>query len=478
MNGPVKIGFIPASRTFFDQALAVNVRDSVVDAFRKAGLEPVAPGADLTENGLVQTPAEAERAARLFRESGVAGVVIGALNFGSEIPAALAAVGAGGGLPVMVFGVGEEGMLTREASRRDAFCGLISIATALRHREARFSFPKKAVGYPGEDGFVAALEEFGRVCRAVDGVRGAVYGQVGPRPADFETCAFDELSLLRQFGTRVVPIPLSTLFSHAAYAPEKRVREVYADMEAGADRSAVSDLDLAKMARIEVVLSDLVEENGLTGIGIQCWTSFQEDFGVSPCFVMARLTDRGIPCACEVDIHGTLSMHLLSLVAGSPAGLADWNNRHYKEPNAFSAWHCGVFPLSLSSGVKRLGLHDILAASTGSPEGKYGTIQFTADEGPVTLARVTEHPYDTWPVLVAEGEVVDLPGEPPGSHGWVRVADLDLLYGEILRGFPHHVAIARGAVGGAVSVAAYFLGLEPVMPLPVAGALLEAGPAY
>lgn len=478
MYGPTRIGFVPASRTIFDQELAVKVRDSVVDAFGRAGLEAVAPGADLTENGLVQTSGEAEKAARLFMDRGVEGVVIGALNFGNEIPAALAAVGAGDGLPVMLFGVGEEGTLSCGASRRDAFCGLISIATALRHREVRFSFPARAVGYPEDDGLVASLEEFGRVCRAVAGVRGAVYGQVGPRPADFETCAFDELSLLRKFGIRVVPIPLSTLFSRTAYAPEKRIREVFADMEAGADRSAVSDLDLARIARVEVVLSDLVNEHGLAGIGVQCWTSFQENYGVSPCLVMARLTDAGIPCACEVDIHGTLSMHLLSLVAGSPAGLADWNNRHVSETDAFSAWHCGVFPPSLGSGGKRLGLHDILAASTGTPEGKYGTIEFAVDEGPVTLARVTEHPYDTWQVLVTEGEVVDLAGEPPGSHGWVRVSDLDTLYAEILRGFPHHTALARGSFGNAVAIAAYFLGVDPVAPLPVAGGALKAGPCY
>lgn len=478
MGAPVRVGFIPASRTIFDQALAVKVRDRVMDAFRKAGLEPVAPGADLTENGLVQTPAEAEKAARLFRESGIAGVVIGALNFGNEIPAALAAVGAGAGLPVMVFGIGEDGVLTREASRRDAFCGLISIATALRHREVKFSFPKRAVGFPEEEGFARALEEFARVCRAVDGVRGAVYGQVGPRPADFETCAFDELALLRHLGIRVVPIPLSTLFSRASYAPEKRIREVFDDMEAGVDCGAISDLDLAKVARVEVVLRDLAEEHGLAGLGVQCWTSFQDDYGVSPCLAMARLTESGIPCACEVDIHGTLSMHLLSLVAGAPAGLADWNNRHYSEPNVFSAWHCGVFPPSLGTGSKRAGLHDILAASTGTPEGKYGTIEFRVDEGPVTLARVTGGPFDTWPVLVTEGDVVDSEGEPPGSHGWVRVSDLDALYAEILRGFPHHTALARGSHGSATSVAVYFLGLEPLAPLPLAPGALEAGPSY
>ncbi len=474
----VRVGFVPASRTIFDQNLALKVRDSVMSAMSDSGLEPVTPGNDLTKNGLVQTIEDARKTADLFREQKVKGVLIGALNFGNEIPAAIAAVGADSDLPIMIFGIGEEGVLSRDKSRRDSFCGLISIATALRHRKAKFVFPRRAICFPEDPVFRAALEQFGDVCRALDSIRGAVYGQIGPRPADFETCAFDEISLIRNFGISVVPVPLTTLFSRAAYVPEKRIREVYADMEKTLDRSRVSDYDLSRMARIEVALEELIEEYGLSGLAIQCWTSFQDDYGISPCLVMARLTDRGIPCACEADVHGTLSMHLMSELSENPAALADWNNRHVSLDNCFSAWHCGVFPPSLSSGGKRIGLHDILAESTGRSEGKYGTIQLRLDNGPVTMARITEFKPDDFRVLVAEGEVIEATGEPPGSHGWVEVLDLDTLYAEILRGFPHHVALGRGHFGGSVVVASYFLGINAVAPLPLREGAIECGATY
>ena len=378
----------------------------------------------------------------------------------------------------MLFGIGEEGVLDRETSRRDSFCGLVSIATALRHRQVKFAFPRRAIGYPTDEALAGALAEFKAACRAVASVRGAVYGQFGPRPANFETCASDELSLLRKLGIRTVPIPLSTVFSRADSAPEPKVRAAYADMAKCADRGEVSDLDLSRMARLEVVLTEMVREHGLDGLGFQCWTSVQEDFGVSPCFVMSRLTDRGTPCACEVDMHGVLSMHLLSAVAGAPAALADWNNRHVSEDDVFSAWHCGVFPASMTSGACRLDYHRILAEDTGSAEGKFGTLELSIDPGPVTMARVTEHPADEWPLLVAEGEVVQAEGEPFGSNGWVKVSDLDTLYAAILRGFPHHTAIARGECGSALLAAAYFLELDPVVPLEVASGWLEQGPQY
>lgn len=476
MEEALKIGFVPASRTIFDQELAMKVRGGMIEAIRSAGMEPVAPSQDLTKNGLVQTPEEAEKVGRLFRESEVSGVVVGALNFGNEIPTAIAATGSGSGVPILLFGIGEEGELTREAGRRDSFCGLISIATCLRHRGARYAFPLRAVGYPQDGELVLALEQFAEICRAVGGLRGAAYAQIGPRPSDFETCAYDELSLLRKFGTRIVPIPLSTLFARTQWVEEPAVRGIYAEMEGSVDRSAVSDIDLSKMARLEAALTEIVEEEGVSGIGLQCWTSMQEDYGVSPCFVMARLTERGIPCACEADMHGTLSMHLLSLVSGSPAVLADWNNRHYRMENVFSAWHCGVFPPSVGAGGARLGVHNILADSTGTEDGKYGTLELQMRTGPVTMARVTEHPDGRWPLIIVEGEVVDAPGEPFGSNAWVEVRDLDLLYSELLRGFPHHTALSRGHTGSSLAVAAYFLGLDTVVPLPIDGGNLEVGP--
>jgi len=48
----------------------------------------------------------------------------------------------------------------------------------------------------------------------------------------------------------------------------------------------------------------------------------------------------------------------------------------------------------------------------------------------------------------------------------------------VLRGFPHHAAIAHGHHAPALLAASYFLGLEPVVPLEVGAGNLELGPIY
>ena len=467
MKDKLVIGLVPASRGFFSQALAKKMRDLTIQSMKQAGLSPVAPGADLVKNGLVESHEEAMKTARLFREKGVVGVVVGALNFGNEVPAAEAAIEGAAGGPIFLFGCKEEGKLTPTADRRDAFCGLLSIAAALRNRGVKYTYPRVANTFPDAPDFIAELSDFGKVCRVVAGIEAAVYGQFGPRPREFETCAYNEISLLNKFGIKVIPIPLSELFGLAnGLSDKKRIQKAVAEIKRVGEASAVNPKALEKLARLEIALRDKVAEFEMDGFALQCWTSIQTDYGVTPCVLMGRFDEDGIPAACEVDIHGTISMHLLALAAGRPSALADWNNRHYKMKNVFSAWHCGVFPPSFTARKRTLSYHKIVAGTVGA-ENAYGTVELETDPGPVTLARLTESPEGAWKLLICEGEVVKAEGETFGGNAWVEVADLDALYRALLRDFPHHTALVPGHVGKVLETAANFLDLEPVMPLPL-----------
>jgi L-fucose isomerase-like protein len=464
MKQELKIGFVPASRGFFSQELAMKMRDLTVKSMKRAGLTPVVPGPDLVNNGLVESHQEAMKTAALFRENKVAGVVVGAVNFGNEIPAAEAAINGAHGGPIFLFGCKEEGKLTPTADRRDAFCGLLSIATALRHRGAKYTFPRVANTMPDDPEFISELADFGAVCRVVKGIKGAVYGQIGPRPREFETCAYDELSLLREFGIKVIPLPLSEVFGLAKDLDDKaKIRKIIKDMKSTADTDGIDQEVLERLARLEIVLRDKVAEFEMNGLAVQCWTSIQTDYGVTPCIIMGRFDEEGIPAACEVDIHGTMSMHMLTLASDNPAALADWNNRHYELANVFSAWHCGVFPPSFS-GKRAMSFHKIVADTVGA-ENAYGTVELETDPGPCTMARLTESPDGEWKLLICEGKVVVTEGKTFGGNAWVEVSDLDKLYRALLRDFPHHTAIVPGHVGRVLETAAYFLDMEAVMPL-------------
>jgi len=470
MNEKIKIGFVPASRSVFSQELAAKSRAETLAALRAAGIEPVAPNEDMTPLGLVESFDDAAAAAALFRREKVGGVIVGAMNFGNEIPAVTAAIEGAAGNPIFIFGCTEEGELSYHGDRRDALCGLLSIATGLRQRQVNYMFPRVANCSPGEPAFIEELKNFAAVCAVCSGVRGSVYGQFGPRPQAFETCAFDELSLLRKFGIRTVPVPLSEIFGKANALSAGDVAETTASITASFDTEGVPKKIIERLARLEIALLEAADNHNMAAMALQCWDSMQDDYGVCPCSVMARINEaRGIPVACEVDIHGALSMHILALATGRTAILMDWNNRHYKEKDVFSAWHCGVLPSCVCDGGCKLRPNALTTKLRGAPDLVTGVLDGSYAPGPVTMARVTETPDGAWKLLVAEGEVGKYPGNPPGGNAWVRVAGFDKLYRALLRDFPHHGALVQGHAGKALVDAARFLGLEVVAPLPLKG---------
>ena len=72
---------------------------------------------------------------------------------------------------------------------------------------------------------------------------------------------------------------------------------------------------LEKLAQYELTLLDWIEDHKgyrkYVTIAGKCWPAFQTQFGFVPCYVNSRLTKRGIPVSCEVDIYGCRFRHII-----------------------------------------------------------------------------------------------------------------------------------------------------------------------
>jgi len=211
--------------------------------------------------------------------------------------------------------------------------------------------------------------------------------------------------------------------------------------------SRVPEQRLEQIAKFEHAVDRFVEEANLDGLAIQCWTSVQDNLEICTCATMGRLGDRGIPCACEVDVLGTLTMHSLMLAAESPAALADWNNLHHKDPDLVNLWHCGVFPASFAGTQPKMGPQTILA-TVRDPELCMGVVEFEMKSGPLTVGRVTQDADGRWKSVMAEGKVERTDAKTFGAYGWTRIKGLQGLYRDVLmRHFPHHAGITKAHVG-------------------------------
>ena len=457
----VKLGFIPANRSFFSDRLASQMRNQTIKVLRAAGATVVVPSATDTHIGCVGSLAEAEKVGRMFHDQAVEGVVISAVNFGDEQSVALTVKESGLSVPILIVGCQEEQALTPTGERRDSFCGLLSIGEALRQMDMPYSVPETPICFPTEEGFAGTVARFAAVCRVVVGIRQARYGQIGARPDAFWTCRYNEKAL-QQLGPTVVTLDLSEVIGGVGrMATSAAVKRAVSDMKKTIDCSSVDEAILIRIAKFELYLKKYAADNQLDAMAVQCWTSIQENLGICSCTTMSRLDDAGVPCACEADVMGTLSMHALQLASGGPSCLADWNNLHNDDPELVNCWHCGVFPTSWAKNGAKMGCHGILAATVGS-DNAMGVVEFVMKDGPVTLCRATQDNQGRCRAMLAEGVVEANEAKTFGSYGWVRLPGIQRLYRNVLlRHFPHHVAMNRSQVGNVLWEAlGNYLGFE------------------
>ncbi|MCX8187494.1 MAG: L-fucose/L-arabinose isomerase family protein [Nitrososphaeria archaeon] len=443
----VKLGFVPLHRYPFDEKWGVEIRRRVIESVSKIpGVRLIYPGEDLTKMGLVWDDDDAEKVIDFFKSEKVDGLLIGTMTFGDELAGARVAEEFKG-YPIAVFGTKEPEPLPGGFRRSDSFCGTLSLTSGLYRREIPFTF--LGIFFPEEDVFRRKLDTFIRATAIMSKFIGARVGLIGPRPERFETVTFNEAEMVRRFKQRVVHESLLMVVEEARALNDKdpEVVKILDEMKSAIDVSQAPPESLLKMAKLEAVLRRVAKERRLSAMGIRCWTELQKYYGISPCFVMGRLTQSGIPCSCEVDIYGALTM-LIQYEASletMPPHFIDWTIQHPRDPNTFLSWHCGNAPPTLfcPGCLASLRYHSILYRDVGV-EGSYGTAEFRLKPGPVTICRLGEHRGE-FKMLITRGEALEEAAEFRGSWVWVKVADLDKLYRTLVdEGFVHHASLIHG----------------------------------
>ncbi len=462
----VKIGFVPVHREVFDRRWAATMRKRCLKALSKIrSLEIIVPDEKLTNDGLVANEDDAEKAINLFKEKDVAGIIIGTMTFGEELPV-LDIAEAFADSPFLLFGT-KEGSFTSDGNRlSDSFCGTLSVSSGLYRRAIPFLFA--GILFPEEEAFKNTVTNFVRVCAIVKGFTGARIGQVGPRPEPFETCTFNESAMIQQFKQKLVPASLADIFESANRLSDKdpEVQKILKEIRTQADVSKMGDKSLIKIAKLECALKRFAQEKKIAAMTVQCWTAMQDVYGVCSCAAMGRLTDQGILTSCEVDVYGALTMlvqYLASLKA-TPPHFIDWTIQHQEKENVFLAWHCGNAPPSLACKgcAPTFRTHSILGR-TLDPEVSKGTAEFQLRLGVVTLCRLVE--YDgMFKMLITKGEIIQSQENLRGSWSWVKVPNLADLYRVLVEeGFIHHASMIHGDYTDAIADACKFLGIETVI---------------
>jgi L-fucose isomerase-like protein len=451
------MGVIVGNRGFFPDHLAKSGREEILAALRKAGMSAIALSPEESKYGAVETHEEAKRCAALFKkhEKEIDGVIVTLPNFGDERAIADTLRLARLEVPVLVQATPDSTSKMSIAHRRDSFCGKMSACNNLKQYGIPYSLTRLHTVAPDSPEFANDLETFAAVCRVVRGLKNLRIGAIGARPAAFNTVRYSE-KLLEASGVSVETLDLSEVLGRIGQLKDSddAVAEKLAAIKKYVSTSGVPDAALLKMAKLGVVTEQWMKETDVAVSAVQCWTSLEENLGVVPCTVMSMMSDNLLSSACEVDVCGVLSMHMLALASGTPSALLDWNNNYGSDPNKAVCFHCSNLPKHFFREV-RMDFQEIIAGAVGK-ENTYGTAVGKVKSGAMSYARFST--IDREGVIqgyVGEGKFTDDSLETFGGAGVVEIPEMQKLLRYICEnGYEHHVAANFSNVAGALYEAA------------------------
>ena len=469
----VKVGIVAVSRDCFPIELSIKRRKALVEAYKKKY-----DANDIYECPICIFESETQMVESLedIKKNGCNALCVYLGNFGPEISETLLAKYFDG--PIMFCAAEEEDIEVLNSDRGDAYCGMLNASYNLKLRNVKAYIPESPVGDAEECDDM--IKEFIPIAKAVVGLKNLKIISFGPRPQNFMACNAPIKQLFNMDVEIEENSELDLFESFKKHEGDPRIDEVAKDManELGTGNKIPSILP--KLAQYELTLLDWVEcHKGCkkyVAIAGKCWPAFQTMFGFVPCYVNSRLTGRGIPVSCEVDIYGCLSEYIGTCISESAVTLLDINNTLPKElynkdikgkydynfRDTFMGFHCGNTCSSLLCNPT-MKYQKIMARSL-PVEVTNGTLEGDIKPGEITFYRLQSTADNHLYAYVAEGEVLNVPTHSFGSIGVFAIKEMGRFYRHVLieNGFPHHGAVAFGHYGKTLFEVFKYLGAEKV----------------
>ena len=443
---------IIGTRAYFNSELAKDVRKQLLKTLADEGYDYVILPEDATPTGSssMETREDGLKCAELFRQNRdrIDGIIVSLPNFGFEIGIINAISVADLNVPVLVQACDDENDKVDLDSRRDAFCGKISVCNNLYQYGIPFTDTTLHTYSIYSELLAKDINKFAGICRVVNGLRHARIGAIGARPAGFQTVRASE-KLLQKSGITVVPVDLSEILG-AARKIEDTDAELLKKLEEIKCYAAVpkeySD-KLVLQAKFGVAVERWIEANQIDAVAVQCWDSLEQNYGCAACVTMSMLGEKLLPAACEVDIAGAVSMYALTLAAQGQSALLDWNNNFAEDRNKCVCTHCGNFPKSFVRNDLKLGTLGVLGRTLGKVN-TFGAVYGKVTKGDFTFFRIsTDDTKGAIKAYLGTGEITDDPYGMDGCIAVTKVNNLQTLMKYICKnGFEHHVAMVRNDV--------------------------------
>ena len=452
----IKIGIVAVSRNCFPEELAVRRRKALIESYIAKY-----DATDIYECPIciVESELHIARALKNIEKEGCNALCVFLGNFGPEIAETMLAQQFNG--PAMFCAAAEESQTDLFDGRGDAYCGLLNASYSLRLRKLKAYIPEEPVG--DAEQCAEMIHDFLPIARAVIGLKQLKIISFGPRPSNFLACNAP-IQPLYDLGVEIEEnSELDLLEAYQKHENDTRITAIVEDMaaELGAGNT-IPDI-LPRLAQYELTLTDWIRthkgQRKYVALTSKCWPAFQTQFGFVPCYVNSRLTARGIPVSCEVDIYGALSEYIGTCVTLDAVTILDVNNSvpkdmflegisgrtflkgPYTQKDLFMGFHCGNTAACKLSSCRMC--NQRIMSRVLPPEITKGTIEGDLMPGRTTVFRLQSTSDVRLRAYIAQGEILPVATRSYGSIGVFAIKDMNRFYRHVLieKHYPHHAAI-------------------------------------
>lgn len=440
LNYQIKIGLLPMRRNvgqrpgIFNWEKAEERGRSAVEHIKTHFTSDIVSFVDLSginDVDVLYNDADAQKVIERFRDEAVDAILLINGNFGEEEVAGHVARALR--KPILLWAPLDDEYAPDGMRFTDSQCGIFGISRQMQRFNIPFSYIEncKITDQVFSDG----LQKFISVACMVKNFTNLRIAQVGNRPRPFYSVIFNEGELIQRFGIEVVPVNLAVVIDKY----NRILKEKDAELADGAQMlqgryeiDALSAPLLKKVYAFVLLFQEIFKEYDVQAVSSECWTAMQLGVGAMPCTAFAILADMGYIIGCESDVHGTISMALLSCASlGKKIPFfGEFTVRHPEDKNVELLWHCGPFAYSLkkeTSTAKMVNMREWFQVK----DGKYTVARFEQEDGRYLLLSGT--------CQSAEGP------NTFGTYLWGRFDNLSKWEQKLVEGpYIHHMAEIEG----------------------------------
>ena len=283
-------------------------------------------------------------------------------------------------------------------------------------------------------------------------------GVVGTYVPGFIDLAAEPFLLQRALGVQLHALSLPQFIERVHAIPEAVVnRDLESVAGLGLPMVNVTADALSINSRCYLAMLELIEEEQLDALALQCWPEIPNMLGQWPYLAVSRLTSEGRAVTIEGDVDGCIGMLMNSSLGLGPSFLTDW--LEHDQGDIFF-WHPGMAPMNMCDAV-------------GTPYGPALDQHFNIAKPYVVNGRIRSGESITvtrlwrcdnrYHLTAFEGQSVDPRRKITGNSVLVRVngESVPARFDRLLHaGMPHHVLLSFGHHAETFRRMARLLGVE------------------